>query len=436
VQKFLTFIARFIAAILSIFFVITTLLAIVLTTVNHLMVNAGPVKKALAEQDIYARLPEIVGAALTSNSLRDPCAGNLLACSIDGASPELQACLTNALGLAAYQEIGSSQRIPTDSELQLAQPCLDQFGTPGTDDSLSGTEGSSDGSGMPPFFQKLTAQDWQAILSILLPPQELRTMTDGVLDQLFAYLNGGADSVFVPLHELKIRLSGDAGTDLINLLINAQPSCTLLELNLISGPSTQDSFILCLPTELLFPILESQLRGQLNSAVASIPEKAFLIKPPSSPAALPPGGGPFGADPISTIRIVRLIMRLSPLLPLLFLLGIALFAVRSLKGWMRWWGIPIVVSGVIALGLGLFTSPAMRVAWNIFIFPRIPPYLPIELVGIFRDILLSIIRTVSGWIILEASILLAFGLAAWIGSIFIKTRPGPDMPEGSTAAAP
>ena len=434
-HKFLIFIARFIAAILSILFVITTLLAIILTTVNHLMVSAGPVKKALAEQDIYARLPEIVGAALTNNSLRDPCAGNPLACSIDGASPELQDCLTNALGLSAYQEIGSSQRIPTDSELQLAQPCLDQFGTPGMDDSLSGTDGSSDGSGMPPFFQKLTAQDWQAILSILLPPQELRTMTDGVLDQLFAYLNGGADSVFVPLHELKIRLAGDSGTDLINLLINAQPSCTQQELSQISSPSNQDSFILCLPTELLFPILESQLRGQLNSAVASIPEKAFIIKP-LSPDANPPGGGPFGADPISTIRTLRLIMRLSPLLPLLFLLGIAMFAVRSLKGWMRWWGIPIVVSGVIALGLGLFTSPAMRVAWNIFIFPRIPPYLPVDVVGIFRDILLSIIRTVSGWIILEASILLAFGLAAWIGSIFIKARTGPDMADGSSVAAP
>ena len=182
-HKFLTFIARFIAAILSIFFVITTLLAILLTTVNRLMVNAEPVKKALAEQDIYARLPEIVGAALTDNSLRDPCAGNPLACSIDGASPEFQACLTNALGPAAYQEIGSARRNPTDSELQLAQPCLDQFGTPGMDDSQSGTEGSGESGGMPPFFQKLTAQDWQAILSILLPPQELRTMTDGVLDQ-------------------------------------------------------------------------------------------------------------------------------------------------------------------------------------------------------------------------------------------------------------
>jgi hypothetical protein len=52
VRKFLSFVARFIAAILAIFFVITMLLAIVLTTVNHFMVNAGPVKKALAEQDI------------------------------------------------------------------------------------------------------------------------------------------------------------------------------------------------------------------------------------------------------------------------------------------------------------------------------------------------------------------------------------------------
>lgn len=190
-----------------------------------------------------------------------------------------------------------------------------------------------------------------------------------------------------------------------------------------------------MPTAALYPNLASQLRGQLNSAIASIPEKAYLIKP-QSPSTLTPGGGPLGASPISTIRTIRWIMRLSPLLPLLLLLGIALFAVRSIKGWLRWWGIPILVSGVIALGLGIFTSPALRVAWNVFIFPRIPPFLPVEMVGIVRDVLLSIIRTVSGWIILQASILLAFGLAAWIGSAFIRSRPGPGVPAGSPTAAP
>ena len=432
-RKFLSFLARFIAVILAIFFVTTTLLAILLTTVNHLMVNAEPVKKALAEQDIYTRLPEIVGAALTSDNLKNPCAQNSLACSIDGASPELQACLTNALGQAAYEEIGSASRVPTDLELTLAQPCLDQFGTPAAGNSPSGAEGS--GSGMPTFFQNLNSEDWTAILTILIPPQEMRTMTDGVLDQLFAYLNGAADSVFVPLHDLKIRLSGDAGTALIDQLISSQPPCTEQELNQISSPTPQEGFILCMPTSALYPSLATQLRGQLNSAIASIPEKAYLIKPPS-PSAPVPGGGPFGASPISTIRTLRWIMRLSPLVPLLLLLGIALFAVRSLKGWMRWWGIPILVSGVIALGMGIFTSPALRVAWNVFLFPRIPPFLPVELVGLIRDILLSVIRTVSGWIILQASILLVFGLAAWIGSALIKIKPGPGVPAGSPAAAP
>jgi hypothetical protein len=433
VRKFLTFVTRFIAVILAIFFVITTLLAILLTTVNHLMVNAEPVKNALAKQDIYSRLPAIVGAALTSDNLRNPYAQNPLTCSTDGASPELQACLTNALGQAAYEEIGTGSRVPTDLELTLAQPCLDQFGTPASENPPSTAEGS--GSGMPAFFQNLKAEDWQAILTILLPPQEMRTMTDGVLDQLFAYLNGVVDSVFVPMHELKIRLSGDAGTALIDQLISSQPPCTVQELNQISSPTPQEGFILCLPTPALYPTLASQLRGQLDSAVASIPEKAYLIMPPS-PSAITPGSGPFGSSPISTIRTLRWFMRLSPLLPLLFLLGIALFAVRSFKGWLQWWGIPILVSGVVALGLGFFTSPALRVAWNVFLFPRIPPYLPVEMVGLIRDILLSIIQTVSGWIILQAAILVALGLAAWIGSAFIRTKAGPVVPAGSPASAP
>ncbi|MDP2995161.1 MAG: hypothetical protein Q8N46_08595, partial [Anaerolineales bacterium] len=260
-RKFFTVIARFIATIFAILFMITTILALLLTTINRQMLNANLYKNALAEQNIYEHLPEIVGVALTSSFISYPCAQNQLACNIEGASPELQACLTTALGPDAYGAIGSGQRSPTNTELQLAQPCLDQYGShqiangfqpgetlpnaspdvqacvkqaigeqaynelfnnqrPSTETenqrmspcfAQSGTGSPGGGSGMPPFMQTLTAADWQAILTILLPPDDLQTMTESTLDQMFAYLNGETDTVTVPLDKLIERLTGPAG---------------------------------------------------------------------------------------------------------------------------------------------------------------------------------------------------------------------------------
>jgi len=431
-RKFFTIIARFIASIFAILFVITTILALLLTTINRQMFNAKIYKDALVEQHIYERLPEIVGVALTSSFLTDPCAQNQLACNIDGASPELQACLTTALGQAAYEAIGSGQRKPTDAELQLAQPCLDQYGSHQSANPQSGTGGPN---GMPSLFQNLSAADYQAILTILLPPDDLQPMTESTLDQLFSYLNGKSDTVSVPLGKLKERLTGQAGKDLITQLINAQPACTEQELAQINSGTSNGGMVFCKPPVDKLPTLVSQLQEQLKSALTGIPDKAVLIKPPAA-GSPSPGSGPFGADPISTIRTVRLFIRLSPLVPLAFLLLITLFAVRSIKSWMLWWGIPIFIPGFIALGLGLSALPVLNTVWTVYVIPRIPVFIPPDIAAIGLGLVRSIVHSLTGGMVLPAAILLAFGLAAWIGSYFIRPKNRTDVPVTPPTPAP
>lgn len=436
-RKFVTVIARFIATIFAIMFVITTVLALILTTVNRLMFNANIYKNILTVQKIYERLPEIVGVALTSDFFAEPCAQNPLACNIDGASPELLTCLTTALGPVAYEAIGSGQRNPTEAELQLAQPCLDQYGPQQTDNPPSGTDGPGDGGGMPSYIQNLTAANWQTILTILLPLDDLQTMTEITLDQVFAYLNGETDTVTVPLDKLKERLTGPAGAELIMQLINSQPPCNVQELSqmIFETGSGGMALVLCKPPEVLLTILTPLFPDLLNAVATKIPDKAIIIKPPSS-GALPPGTGPFGSDPITTIRTVRLNMRLSPLLPLAILLFVTLLAVRTLKSWMRWWGIPIFVSGTIALVLGISVLPTINAAWTMFIIPRIPPFIPADIAGIGQELVRSIVITITKGIVLQAIILLAIGLAAWIGSTFIKTKRQSDIPVTPPTAVP
>jgi len=286
---------------------------------------------------------------------------------------------------------------------------------------------------MPPFMQNLKASDWETILNTLIPPNELQAMTENVLDQVFAYLNSETDSVSVSLVKLKERLAGQAGKDAIRQLIVAQPPCTEEQLAQMTAGAlgSEQGMVICNPPDEVLAPMMSELQTQLNSLVTQIPETVMIIRP-YAPSALTRDSGPLGNDPLTVVRTVRLGLRLSPLLPLGLLLLVTLFGVRSLKGWMRWWGIPFFFVGAIALIPGIAILPALNWAWANFIAPRIPPYLPTDVISIGHDLASYVLRSLSGQITLQAGILAVIGLAAWIGSSFIKTR----RKESTTAATP
>src|SRR3990172_4620773 len=107
--------------------------------------------------------------ALSSSSATitlDPCKDNQIACGAEERAPEAQACFENALGQETYQALASNRRKPTEDELQRSAICLERYGLDPT---------SNEG-GPPPFMQNLTAQDWEVIISALLPPKELKAI--------------------------------------------------------------------------------------------------------------------------------------------------------------------------------------------------------------------------------------------------------------------
>src|SRR3990172_12217307 len=121
--------AQLLAGVFSLLFVAATVLVLTLISVDRALLNADTYKRALAQQGIYERIPALAAEQLGAleTFIANPCAENPLTCRIDGASPELQSCLTAALTEEALVEIGSFKREPTEAELQLAQPCLDLY---------------------------------------------------------------------------------------------------------------------------------------------------------------------------------------------------------------------------------------------------------------------------------------------------------------------
>ncbi|MBI5823158.1 MAG: hypothetical protein HZB18_03965 [Chloroflexi bacterium] len=429
------FIAKTIAALFAGLAVLAGILVFLLLGVKHVLLNSETYKRALVENGVYEQLPALVAEqfSLVEEFIADPCKANPLGCSIDGASPELQTCLMDVLGEDAYVEIGSGQRNPTESEVKEAQSCLDQFSRASHPQSESGPPDErpspspqSDSDPQPSYLKNLSSENWQALILHLLPPQDLQEMTEATLDQLSAYLNGETDTVTMPLAKLKARLTGQAGEDFIQMMVNAQPPCTEEQKEQINstdfGMEGQPP-VVCAATGETLEKVSQELQSQLNEALAELPKEATLVKPPSAsnPAS---GGGPLGKDPQAALQKINIALNLSPLLPLAFLLLVALFGVRSFKGWLNWWGVPIFITGFILLSIGIAAIPAFEWAWVEFVIPEFPAmFSESNLIPLGHDLAYSVARSFAAWVSLGAACISVAALSALISCRFIKMHP-------------
>ena len=349
---------------------ITAVLALWLTPFERHWFNARLYKDALAQQHVYYQLPVILGEILTSNRPLNPCAGSPVTC--ENIPPKLKTCYQKTLGNARYATLASRQDQASAAEQILIQACLNLYGTPSQTPTQANSQNQN---GTPAFMETLTAANWATIINLLLPPQDLQSMLEGGLDQTFAYLNGETDTASLSLVKLRAHLAGPADSEILLILIHSQPACTTDVLEKIIVGLTNGKILLCNPLDdqtlsLILPILQEPLTSLVNK----IPDEATLIEPP--PAGSPePGSGPFGSDPITTLRIVRRVIRLSPIMPLAFLLLITSFGVRSFKSWLQWWGIPILITGLISLGLAGVTMLTLN--WGLeYIYRHPHPILP------------------------------------------------------------
>ena len=133
------------------------------------------------------------------------------------------------------------------------------------------------------------------------------------------------------------------------------------------------------------------------------------------------------------MKMVRGYIHWTPLLPLLLLGLITLFAVRSLRGLLLWWGVPMLIAGGAGLGFGLAAS----LTYGAFVPPTLRGEFGAEmtqatidavlgLAGAFRDVLLSPVYWQSGMLALLGACMIG-------GAMILKTRQAvPQTESGAT----
>lgn len=283
--------------------------------------------------------------------------------------------------------------------------------------------------GALPFLQLLTAEDWQANIGLLLPPEDLRAMANNALDSTFDYLNGRSDSVVISLLPVKAQLSGEAGVRLILEILRRQPACTPEQLTQMALGLFGGQIALCNPPDQALDLILPFIQTQVQSMAAVFPNELTLISPAMSGTA---------ADPRVQLNNVRTTIRLTPFLPALLLLGIAAFAARSLVDWLTWWGWPLMAAGGMSALIGLFGAPVIGSILELLIRTQGTFLIPPVLASPIAETASAVARQMLIPVTIQGLILGVAGLAMVIIAMLLAHRPGepPILPSDLQNPAP
>ncbi len=341
------FLIRLAAVLLCMAFLVTIVIVLLLVNADSMLLSPAVYTNALKNERIYERLPSLAAEQIygsmhpAGEGVTWEGGGNPL----QYAGPEAQSCSMDALGEQAFRDILGGLRTPTAQEIAAMAEC-------GVGPSESGAGGA------PEFFKVLTIDQWGFILRTLLPADWLQGQVESVLHQAFKILEtpGAPLSITIDMRDFKKRLTGPAGTDAMMQIVQSLPEC---KEGYVPDPTNPSSLLECRPPEELIAALEPEITAALTEAAKAVPDQLDILEPLRSSGALNLDQIGLPVGPRQILQIGRWIVRLSPILCIGILILVTLLVVRSWRGFLRWWGIPILAAGAcvvltaIAIWIGL-----------------------------------------------------------------------------------
>lgn len=271
------------------------------------------------------------------------------------------------------------------------------------------TSTNTDQSQVPIVMRGMNTQAWGAFFRSMLSQETLKVMGDDVLSSTFAYLNMQTDSVQLSLIPLKASMVSDTGVQAVFALLKTQADCTLEQIvQMTFDLLTKSELQFCKPPTEFYPILTPVIQGQMQFVALAIPDQFTLISAPPE------------NDPREKLQTTRMVMRFSPILPFAFLLMMTILAVNSLKSWLNWWGVPFLITGVLATLMGLIGAPVFGAIFQRILVNRMPAYLPTILLDYTNDLASAMIRALLPPVYWQGQVIALIGLVMVVGSYFIK----------------
>jgi hypothetical protein len=373
-MKFLSACARLLAGFFAILFIISALFSLLLFNAQWHFTNPDLYKRILLEERVYDSLPRLLSTQISAGITYNPCAEDPSTCEDEGEDP------------------------------------------------------SDDNEGGPPdYFKNLDVEQWELLLREILTPDWLQTQAESVIDQTFDFLDSddAAPSISISMVELKSRLMGRNGVDTVLKILDAQPSCSEDQLSELihsfEDRSEQPDLLSCRPPQRIIDEYMPSIEETLNEIIGDLPNEAILGE--NFMDSDEPNGTREGELQIGTsLRRIRSYLRFSPIVPVIFLLLVAVFGVRSFRDLLRWWGIPFLLTGLIALVFSILSMPIFNWVLRTYVEGQIPGFLSMEFTDLGFELGRAAIRSYVKTITIQAGVLALAGVIAVAISAFMRPR--------------
>lgn len=375
-MKFQTACARLIAGVLALLFIITLVVSLFLFNAQGQFGKADLYKQVLIKERVYDSLPRFLSLQIAKSMTYNPC-----------------------------------EEDPSTCENQDEEASEDDEGGP------------------PDYFKNLDAAQWELLLREILTHEWVQTQTESIIDQFFEFLDSEetVPSIRISLVEVKLQLTGRRGVETVMILLEGQPACTEEQLREIKDSFATDDLemdlLSCQPPQEILNTYLTTIEENLQEFVGELPDEAIIGE-----NFMEEGSGKRSDDEDGNLQIgtlmrrVRTNMRLSPIVPVVLLLLIAVFGVRSFRDLLRWWGIPLFISGLVALIISVLSMPIFNWLLRTYVEGQIPGYLSQEFVDFGFEIGRSAMRSFVKTVTIQAGGIALVGLVMTTLSAFIRPR--------------
>jgi hypothetical protein len=288
------------------------------------------------------------------------------------------------------------------------------------------------------MLQDLSPGDRETLVDIVLPSGWIKNQ----IAQVFNALNEWIDSdeplpkLVLDIRPFKDRLMRGGAEEILETIVDSWPSCTPdqnEQLREAFQGSEEVPILRCEPAEPYRERLMGLATEMMMEALREIPPEFAIGGEEIDPRE--------AVDMLAMkewIRFVRSLSRAIWLVPVAFLGLIMAFAIRSWSELGRWWGIPLLLSGVIVFGYVLLTPIAREQ-----MLPRLLADIRYEspaVYGMGRMVVGALVDVILGLLLFHALLIGGIGLiilvVGWLIGRRTATGPPVESPPSSEWATP
>ena len=282
-------------------------------------------------------------------------------------------------------------------------------------------------------LENLSPEERAAMVDILIPPEWIEDQISNSFEALNAWFDDDRPLplIHVDVGPIKERLLGGGAVEIVDMIVDSWPSCSPAQVEQLRevvefGGEFPD--FMCEPPEPFRGRVIDLASSQLIQIVRELPQELPITGDQPHPRDM---------NDIAAIkewiRLARVLSRSIWLLPIALLGLIMALVIRSWSDLSRWWGIPILISGVFTLMI----VPLLSTIGEVFIAQQLSDLrheanVAYELVVIVIN---GLREAIFGGLLFHAALVGGIGLVLLVGGWLVSRRPSVE-PVGRPGVGP